>query len=57
MIIGTLYFLMNLFMYLTDKVPVLGGGVTSNTAYMDGMKIGIVFGYIISPYCYAYKTN
>ncbi|UTH02867.1 hypothetical protein KFV05_02440 [Macrococcoides canis] len=55
--IGTMYFLMNMFMYFTDKVPVLGGGMTYNTAYIDGMKIGILFGYIISPLCYAYATN
>lgn len=38
--IGTIYFLMNMFLYFTDKVPVLGGGMTYNAAYMDGMKIG-----------------
>ncbi|WP_414055775.1 hypothetical protein [Macrococcus equi] len=57
MVIGTLYFLLNMFMYFTDKVPVLGGGVTYNSAYLDGMKIGFVFSYIISPLIYAYATN
>lgn len=55
--IGTLYFVMNMFMYFTDKHPVIGGGMAHDSAYMDGMKIGFIFSYIISPFIYAYVTN
>ncbi|MGK0554999.1 hypothetical protein [Macrococcus capreoli] len=57
MIIWTLYFLMNMFMYFTDKVIIVGGGTAYNSDYMVGMKIGIIFGYILSPIIYAYATN